>query len=196
MSAIAAAVGLVVSGVATWTAVEALKDQRGLMAEDDRDKERARAARFTAWRNGWDDRHVKIFVMNRSPDPVISWALVVGNYEDLYDTGTGGSSAEPTELPGDELIGFRITPIGTPLDPCTRYLVDLKDYEDAESVIAVDFVSASGERWRRDLFGGTPERYSGQGIWSPDVLSQGWLAGAEAKVGVSRLGKAELCDAE
>ncbi len=98
MATLAAAAGLVVSGLATWTAVEALRDQRALMVQDDREKKRARAARFTAWRFEWDDRHLKLFVMNRSPHPVISWALVAGDPDDLQGTETGGSSA--TVLPG------------------------------------------------------------------------------------------------
>ncbi|WP_158761466.1 hypothetical protein [Streptomyces sp. NRRL S-146] len=178
--------------MATWTAVEALQDQRALITEDNQDKERARAARVTAWRDEWDGKNPRLFVMNRSPDPIISWALVEGDYEDLSSIAArGGSEAE---LPGDDLVAFKIVPIDAPLDPCSRYLIDLSDYENYESVVAVDFFSSGGDRWRRDLFGGAPEKYSP----SDSIHPGAWPPGFEPlalKAPVKRVGKADLCDA-
>ncbi len=87
--------------------------------------------------------------------------------------------------------------MGTPLDPCSRYLVDLRDYQNARWVVGVDFFTASGERWRRDLLGGTPERYSGQGIPGPGVWPPAGASGGleDVKLIVKRVGKADLCDA-
>ncbi len=154
ISALAAAGGLVVGGVASWAAVEALRDQR---ADDAEDRARAvadHASHLTAWLdhpNLIDAKSRGAFhVMNRTPDPISEWGVRFAI------------------MSGSVAVGrprFTVISMHDAVPPCMKLTFDFGDLSMRYRVknelremivVGVQFTDRSGKRWRRTIGAHSP----------------------------------------
>ncbi|GAA1141884.1 hypothetical protein GCM10009577_77530 [Streptomyces javensis] len=153
ISAIAAAIGLLVSGVATWAAVEALNEQRADARQEDELRAREQASQVSVWLE--DDGSPfdgVVAVANYSVYPIERWGLYF-----LIDSDPARDRESWNGSPTS--IG-----IGKSIPPCTRALIDLTkfrrgvDLNDSSldpsrkiNARGIVFMDAQGEEWHRGI---------------------------------------------
>lgn len=155
VSAVAAAVGLIFAGLASWVSVATLNDQR---ADDESDRKRemaAQASRVAMWSDEYLDQHGKyrsvLHIMNRSPAPIVRWSLETAHASSPLPIGR--------DFPSDSL-----TAIGNIIPPCTELTLDLRQNNEhfpAEAkvkgkyvlVTAMRFQDSYGQEWVRERHG-------------------------------------------
>ncbi len=159
ISAVAAAGGLVVSGIASWTAVATLQDQREESAESEAAAQSHQASRVSVWLD-YDHRHFlpshgeqTAYILNRSPDPINSWEIMI-------DFPPKSGSGLPSTPPGLS-SGMFVEPRQT-IPPCTLVKFDASDIstddfassqtsEGPAAVTGIEFSDSYGRRWRRGI---------------------------------------------
>ncbi len=123
ISAMATAAGLVVSGVATWTAVEALNDQCEQSASQAREQTRRRAGRVSIWTENVYDASSTLHLMNRLPDPVARWGLLASAPE--FSRGWNEFKRGPLPPPPVHVRHRRLIQVQALLPPCSHIVLDL-----------------------------------------------------------------------
>ncbi|MGW1280012.1 hypothetical protein ACWD4V_24085 [Streptomyces tsukubensis] len=187
-SGVSALVGLLLASIATYAAIQTLRDQQRAEAEDSARQSAAQAVRFTVWtdRVGGSSPK-KLYVLNRSPDPVTYWALI---YRLDLETSPGEGH---TALAEQQII--------TPIPPCTQLTIDLarinkntvwkslssgKNVQSAE-VDAVLFQDAGEQSWTRSVFGFLAKGY-------PEVILGFHPPHDDAKQAITNSSSSHMCD--
>lgn len=160
ISAIAAAAGLIVSGVATWTAVAALNDQREQSVTEAEEQTRARAGRVSVWAEETWDSKATIHIMNRSADPVVRWGLD-HRFLKAGEVTRQNTYPRPHAPQPKELREWSLIVVETPLAPCSHYVFDAAKFTDRlhlepnesgrGSIEGITFHDSTGTAWTRDL---------------------------------------------
>jgi hypothetical protein len=166
ISALAAAVGLVISGIATWVAVKTLNEQQADSKQEDQLRAREQASQVSTWIEDGDSFSGVVVVANYSVYPIEKWGLYLR------------VDADPDSSKSDFNAPARAEGITNVIPPCSRVLVDLvkfrKDTAMALNGVAasreiyvegINFEDAQGKSWHRQmansLLGGKPGLRSG-----------------------------------
>jgi hypothetical protein len=164
VSAFSAAIGLLISGIATWATVATLDEQRADSAQSERLRQNERALKVPAWADGAPEptggRKTHLIVANYSAAPVTSWGVYY-----TVDLDPSPYAVRPYKR---HSLGISGT-----IPPCTQMsftLNTLKDSLDSDSshdMMVTDFLyeDAAGTQWRR------PITYNGSASTKP---KKGW----------------------
>lgn len=151
LSAVAAAAGLIISGIATYAAVQTVEDQRATLEEEQAEELRSQASRVTAWQRIAAVRDTPLpeggalHVRNRSPDAITGWGIV-------FDEGRPSRVKPGSAWPPEETLSSDTAMyiLYTPLPPCSELIVDVEQLlDDPDSFVGVSFYDSRGVRWIR-----------------------------------------------
>lgn len=166
ISAIAAAIGLIVSGIATWAAVRSLNEQQADSKQEDQLRAREQASQVSTWLEDGDPFSGVVVIDNYSVYPIEKWGLYL-----RVDADSNPSKSDFNVPP-------RAEGVTNVIPPCTRVLINLvkfrkdvaMDLNDVDAsrdiyVEGINFEDAQGKAWHRQmansLLGGKPGLRSG-----------------------------------
>lgn len=140
-----------ISGAASWAALQTLQDQRADAAAERQAAQARQAARVSVWTDAnpelmpFETRAKKVLIMNRSPDPIPVWAVEITTYPRNTWGGVGRekySAATAESVP-----------------PCTLMTIQLDALKEGVErnrefgVTALLFRDNQGQPWRRGTSG-------------------------------------------
>ncbi|MEV0527066.1 hypothetical protein AB0I66_26900 [Streptomyces sp. NPDC050439] len=192
----AAAAGLLVSGVATWATVAALRDQRTQSVSEDNQALRSRAGRVSAWIETHKGEYKDLHLINRSPDPVVNWGL-------LYKESANEVRINGYELERMDLRDTTPMTLLTALPPCSHSKIDMlrvaklasiirnpygdpKPRKNPFHLVGITFYTSDGSGWIRNL----------QGSLVRHSMQSGYAETDGDAVPVKNAGKAAMCHAD
>ncbi|MFF4501826.1 hypothetical protein [Streptomyces sp. NPDC001401] len=202
ISALAAAVGLIFSGIVTVLGAQAAQDQRQQQAADSARERRQQAAQISYWWEYSSKGEADLIINNRSLDPVYSLTVYL-RYQSSWIKVPGEGNA-PHQPRKGSTVGYEFDVV----PPCTRLdlteVVMAKTWQQSLDYVpdsvrlveipAMTFQDASGANWKRRETGLDALRDAAPGRSGVDfdVVTGGGLDGYRLSGGSTR--PAEHCD--
>lgn len=191
----AAAAGLIVGGVASYAAVQTLREQVKAAAEDDARALSAQARRLTIWTDAEAERPAHVLhVLNRSPDPITDWYLLYrgsitdGKTSEGFETGHSVDTVEafPVPIPPCTQFTIRLTEVYQHVDWAGETERKGQKVPDAE-VLAVAFSDVNQKTWTRDVSGTLVEGF-------PETHQISTVSEDDARRALKKTSPARLCN--